>query len=117
MSDSLESNRRVLRTLLRIYDQTVDLEFDLQLDGDVDTAEELAKKIKKLEKRIRKLRGQMMDDWSAQVPTLREDLQKMSRDIADAIEDIQDDINKVEQVASVLTCLDDVINLVGGAIL
>ncbi len=115
-NDQMERNRRILRTLLKIYDRYVDLEFDLQLDGDFDSAYELGRKIKKLEKKIRKLRGQMLDDWSAEVPQMREDLQKMSNDIADAIEDIQDDINRTRQLTAAITYLDDVVHLVSRAL-
>ena len=115
--DTLKTNRRVLRGLLAIQNQAIDLEFQLRTDGKTNEANQLGIGIDKLEFIIRVLRGQVLDDWVAKIPDLRKKLTKMKTDVQGAIDDIEDDIETAKNIVSLIGKLDKVVGLLGPLLL
>ena len=118
MADTkLKSNRRILRGLLAIQNRAIDLEFQLRTQGNGNDADQLGLGIDKLELLIRVLRGKILDDWVAKVPDLRKKLTRMNAEAQEVIDDIEDDIDKVKKIVSLIGKVDKVVSLLGPLLL
>ncbi|UCF84842.1 MAG: hypothetical protein JSV50_04210 [Desulfobacteraceae bacterium] len=108
---NLERNRKNLATCLSIYSKSVDLEFEMRLAEEVDHANELSKKNDKMEEEIKRLRGKMLDDWTAQVSNLSSELETMSEQVKAAIDDIKGDIESAKRFVALTGHLDTILGV------
>ena len=109
--NNLERNRKNLAACLSIYSGSVDLEFEMRLAGKVGQADELSEKNDKMEGEIKRLRGKMLDDWTAQVSNLSSVLEKMSDQVKTAIDDIKGDIESAKKFVALIGHLDTILGV------
>ena len=112
MSESLVNNQQALNQCLDIYRSTSDAQFALAIAGKQTEADQLTPKLSELQKEIDQLRGKMLDDWTAQVPQLNDQLTQISNDVQQAVTDIKSDIQAAQQVVSLIGKLDQAIKVI-----
>jgi len=99
-----EDKLELLRYLIFIRGKIQHLSMELLVQGQ-DTGEVDARE-KKLAVQIDTLRGQVMDDWSADAAQVMSDLRALNEQVQTAIRDLRASTDKAEKISRVVQLLD-----------
>ena len=106
-----QEKRKAIGILQSISWDLQQLELSLRLKGEFDAAEKIWGANQRLATEIDVIIGQVIEQWSEEVPAITADLAKAESDVRDSIASIKQDFKNAQLIVEVVGLVDDVVKL------